>query len=423
MHQTRPAKITSPIVSLSDDYVRLIPISLIVGAIGIAVAFFMGGMQKFFFSYLVNFSFLLTICLGGLFFVIVFHLTRAGWSATVRRLFELLGMCALPMFILFLPILITVIMGMDNVYVWNAEGWSVHGDAAAKQAVIDQSTNPIPLEELKGAYLNQTWFTVRIVAYFLIWGGMAWFFLSNSLKQDESGDKSLSLKMQKNSTWIMILFAATLVFSSFDILMSLEPLWFSTMFPVYYFAGCALGSLSAVILIALLLQRSGRVTDEITVEHFHDLAKLQFSFVFFWGYIAFSQFLLIWYANIPEETFWFDWRINRSGWMTFSIILLVGHLIIPFLGLMARTVRRNKSFLLFASIYMLVMHWVDHYWIIMPQFGDHTFASVGFGISDIACAIGMVGIFVAIFCAITANKPLVPLKDPRLGEALNFKNH
>jgi hypothetical protein len=420
MHETRPAKITSPILSLSDDYVKMIPMALIVGAVGIAISLFMSfgsesGFKHFAFAYLTNFCFLLTITLGCLFFVIIVNLTRAGWSATVRRIAELLAMCIVPMFILALPIVIPVILQQDILYSWNNTGWSEEGAAELTPAVVS------PLEQAKSAYLNWWFFTGRVVAYFVIWGAMAWFFLGNSLKQDKTGEKNLSLKMQKFSAPIMILFAATLVFSSFDFEMSLAPLWFSTMFPVYFFAGSFLGGLAMICLTSLLLQRSGRVTDEITVDHYHDLAKLMFSFVFFWGYIGFSQFMLIWYANIPEETFWYNYRINFDGWRAFSLILLFGHLFIPFLGLMARTVRRNKTYLLFASIYILVFHWVDHYWLVMPQMkADHAFTFNP--LVDLPCVIGMIGLYAAMFCLIARDRPLVALQDPRLGEALNFKN-
>ena len=438
MHEAQPAKITSPIVSIKDIYVRLIPLALIVAAAGIGCALlFSLDMQRFSYAYLTSFCCLMSLCLGGLFFVIIMHLTRAGWSVTVRRIAEIIAMCTLPMFILYLPILIPLLNGSDEVYVWNQPGWSIHGDAAHKQAVLDEAPYLPPIEELKSYYLNRWFFAVRMVAYFVVWSSMAWFFLSNSLKQDKTGDKKLSAKMQKHSTWIMILFAATLVFSSFDFEMSLAPFWFSTMWPVYFFSGAMLSALATITLICLLLQRTGRLANEVTVEHYHDMAKLMFAFVVFWGYIAFSQFLLLWYANIPEETFWFAWRINPSsdgaatGWQWFSLLLLFGHLLIPLLALMARTVRRSKNFLLFATVYLLTMHWVDHYWIVMPQYSDliahHTGAAAGLQLHfnplvDIPCAIGMAGVFVALFCLIARDRPLVPLKDPRLGEALAHHN-
>ncbi|MEM9411098.1 MAG: quinol:cytochrome C oxidoreductase, partial [Planctomycetota bacterium] len=409
----------------------------IVGVIGIATSFVLlggpslDGIKRFSYSYLTSFCFILTICLGCLFFVTVMHLTRAGWSVTVRRIAEIYAACLPALLILFLPILIPVLFQFDWVYSWVTAGWSIHGSQEAKDAVLGAAENAPPLEALKAAYLNPGFFGIRTVVYFFIWWLMSSFFLRNSLKQDQTGDKALTLKMQKWSAPMMIMFAATLTFASFDYEMSLSPLWFSTMFPVYIFAGGFLGGLATMTLTALMLQRSGRVTDEITVEHYHDLAKLMFAFVFFWGYIAFSQFMLIWYANIPEETFWFAWRINQlpgqeglSGWQYFSLFLVFGHIIIPFLGLMARTVRRSKSFLFFAAIYILIIHWIDHYWIIMPEaFGDHRFTFSGLGVvADLACAVGLIGLFMAIFFIVCSNKPLVPLRDPRLGESLNFHN-
>ncbi len=445
MHKTRPAEITSPIISLKEAYIRMIPVALIVAAAGIGGALLMSGMDltRFSFAYLTSFCVMLTICLGSLFFVTVMHLTRAGWSVTVRRIAEYLAMCIVPMFIMFLPILIPLMTGSDAVYAWNQPGWSIHGDETVKQAVLNEAPHLPPIEELKAGYLNPKFFLVRILAYFTIWGLMAWFFLRNSLKQDETGDVELTRKMQRHSTWMMIVFAATMVFSSFDFTMSLAPLWFSTMWPVYIFAGSVLSALSTITLIALMLQRTGRVTDEITVDHYHDMGKLMFSFVIFWGYIAFSQFMLIWYANIPEETFWFAWRINPdigpggekiwTGWQTFSLILLFGHLLIPLLGLMARTVRRSKPFLFGATIYLLVMHWVDLYWIVMPQYAeryldDHVGHAAGVpfpfeALVDIPCVIGMAAVLVAFFFLIARNRNLVPVKDPRLGEALNHVVH
>ena len=233
--------------------------------------------------------------------------------------------------------------------------------------------------------------------------------------------------MQAFSAPAMIVFAASIVFSSMDLLMSLEPLWFSTMFPVYFFAGSVLSSLALITLTALLLQRSGRVTDEITTEHYHDMGKLMFGFIVFWGYIAFSQFLLIWYANIPEETFWYRYRMDlTNGWGILSIVLLVGHLFLPFLAMMGRTMRRNRNFLFGATIYLLVMHWIDLYWLVMPQYVRATgepAVGVMSVVADAACTIGVIGLFVGIFCLITRDKPLVALQDPRLGEALNHEVH
>ena len=367
MHKTRPAQITSPVVSLNGGQVKAIPAAVLAGVIGIGLALVLCmvsglGLKRFLMTYLASYCFVLSIGVGCLFFVTIMHLTRAGWSATVRRIAEIYAMCLLPMFILFLPILIPLLFGSNAVYEWNQPGYSAHGKT------VDPANLP-PIETLKSGFLVWWFFAIRIVAYFAIWGTMAYIFLSRSLKQDETGDKTITAKLQGLAAPFMVLFAVVIVFSSFDLEMSLSPLWFSTMFPVYFFAGGFLGALCTILLTGMYLQRSGRVTDEITIEHYHDLGKLMQGFVIFWGYIAFSQFLLIWYANIPEETFWYNPRINGAGWKPLTYVLLIGHLFVPFFLLMGRALRRNKMLLTVSAIWILCLHWLDHYWLVMPEYG------------------------------------------------------
>ena len=434
MHKTRPAEITSPIVSLNGGHLKAVPLALIVAAIGIGGALFLSytaapdlWLKRFLHTYLASFCFILSIGVGCLFFVTIMHLTRAGWSTTLRRIAELYAMCLLPMFILFLPILVLVLSGSDVVYSWNAGGYSEMHDMAKRAAMSDLPVKELPpIEQLKHAFLNPTFFTIRICAYFAIWGLLAYTYLSQSLKQDETGDGKITARLQGLSAPFLILFAVTVVFASFDIEMTLSPLWFSTMFPVYFFAGAFLSANCVILLTCLYLQKTGRITDEVTIEHYHDLGKLMQGFVIFWGYIAFSQFLLIWYANIPEETFWYDLRINQDGWKPMTYVLLIGHLFIPFFLLMGRTLRRNKILLACSAVLILCMHWLDHYWLVMPQFQPeaNTFTFAGMGmLADIACGIGMIAVFIALFCLIARNRPLVALKDPRLGEALNHEVH
>lgn len=428
MHETRPAKITSPIVDLGGAHVKLMPLALIAGAIGIGVAFAAnGGIQRFSHIYLVNFAFVLTMCIGCLFFVTISHLTRAGWNVTIRRIAELYAQCLPVLFVLFLPILIPLLFSENSLYVWNQVGWSIGASDALVAELSEPNATLPPLEKLKAAYLNKGFFALRWVIYFCIWGTMATFFLRTSLKQDTTGNKKLTSWMQAFSAPAMILFAVSIVFSSLDLLMSLEPLWFSTMFPVYFFAGSVLSALALITLTSLYLQRSGRITDEVTTEHYHDMGKLMFGFVVFWGYIAFSQFMLIWYANIPEETFWYEYRMDlQNGWGILSIILLVGHLFVPFLFMMGRTMRRNRNLMFIATIYLLVMHWIDLYWLVMPQY-SRAGGEIAFGfmsiLGDLACTVGIIGLFLGIFFLVTGDKPLVTLQDPRLGEALNHEVH
>lgn len=394
---------------------RLLPLSTIVGLAGLggalAVSFFSSSSDpfgRFSYAYLTNFCFFASITLGALFFVLIQHVTKSGWSVTVRRIAEMLAACILPLGVLFLPIALPVLLSYDGLYKWNSSAW---GDANY-------------VHEGKSPYLNNVFFFGRAIVYFTIWIALALYMYRRSLRQDKSGDYRLSSRMQALSGPALILFAATVVFASFDWEMSLSPMWYSTMFPVYFFAGAVLSGLATITLVALLLQRSGRVTDEIRVEHYHDLAKLTFAFIFFWGYIAFGQFMLIWYANIPEETFWFEIRFS-PGWKAWSILLLVGHFFIAFAGMMARSVRRSKRYLLGASIFLLAMHWVDHVWVVMPAFlaSDEAISSpFVLGLVEVLALIGMTGLYTASFCVVAGDRALVPLADPRLAEALNYEN-
>lgn len=440
MHSERKTSITSERISLGDTSLKLSLGSFVVGVAGILIAlvgFSMLGnydisgegshswFKRFLFSYHTSFCFCLSISIGALFVVLILNLTRAGWGIVVRRLAEILASVIFPMLILFSPIfLITVFSGRGDwgslLYIWNNPTFLEH--------------NSETMFEMKQSYLHSGWFGLRILVYFSILGLIALFFFMKSTKQDGSGDKKISLGMQKASAPFTIVFAFTLVFASFDLEMSLAPRWFSTMFPVYFFAGSVMGAFATLILFSNLLQRNGILKDEITDEHYHDMAKLSFAFVFFWGYVAFSQFMLIWYANIPEETFWFRYRVNwDKGWALVSVLLLFGHLLVPFVCIMARNMRRNRNYMFGWAIVLLAFHWLDHYWVIMPQFGaDPTGqitstsnvmpASPAAMLFDACLAIGMIGMYMGMVFWMAGNKSLIPKKDPRLIESLNFQN-
>lgn len=440
MHSERKTSITSERISLGDGSLKLSFVSFAVGAIAIAVAFFgfmaagnydISGeashswLKRFIYSYHTSFCFCLSISIGALFVVLILNLTRAGWGVVIRRLAEIMASVIFPMLILFSPIfLITVFSGRGDwgslLYIWNNPTFLEH--------------NGETMFEMKQSYLHSGWYGLRILIYFSILGLIALYFYMKSTRQDDTGDKRISLGMQKASAPFMIMFAFTVVFASFDLEMSLAPRWFSTMFPVYFFAGGVMGAFATLILFSNLLQRNGILTDEITDDHYHDLAKLSFAFVFFWGYVAFSQFMLIWYANIPEETFWFRYRVDWSkGWALVSILLLLGHLLIPFVCIMARNMRRNRNYMFVWAFVLLAFHWLDHYWLVMPQFAaDPTGAitessnvipaSPPAMLCDALMAIGMIGIYMGMVFWMAGGKALIPTKDPRLVESLNFKN-
>lgn len=402
-------------VSLKDEKLelgplggRLLMIGLVLGVVGLGAAAGLGsaagdGWKHFFHSYLVAFAFFLTITLGGLFFVTVQHLTRAGWSVVVRRVAEIVAANVGVMALLFLVILVPIFMGNAALFKWT------------DHALVE---NDHLLHE-KHAYLNVTFFAIRAVIYFVFWGLLSRFFLKRSTEQDHSGDPELSLKMERVSAPAMILFALTITFAGFDLLMSLDPYWFSTIFGVYVFAGSVMGFMATASLSFMFLQRQGLLKTAVTTDHYQDLGKLLFAFVFFWGYIAFSQFMLIWYANIPEETEWYQNRI-QGPWLTVSYALLFTHVIIPFGGLLSRYVKRSRAGLAFWAVWLLGAHYLDIYWLVMPSLNNQT---VPFGLIDVAALIGVAGFFLAGLAYLAKGRPLLAVKDPRLNESLSFENY
>ena len=401
--------------NLEDDNVRLVGLPraapgvlAVLGLAALGVGFALGWsrhdqLRAFSASYLVNFMFFLSLSLGALFFVALQHLVRADWSVTVRRLAEILAKNLVYLALLFLPILVPLLLGQTGAYY----KW------LDPQRIADD-----PLIQGKLPYLNLPFFTARAVCYFLVWGWFAWFFWKTSTRQDDSGDPTLSRRMEKAAPAALILFALTVSFASFDWLMSLEPAWFSTIFGLYYFAGSVVGALAAVILFAVALQADGMVRRAITVEHYHELGKLLLGFIVFWGYMAFSQYMLIWYANIPEETVWYLAR-QTGPWAWVTVGLLFGHLLIPFLGLLPREVKRRKILLGTWAVWMLVAHWIDVYWLVMPTFAPRR---LPFGLMDVCCFTAVGCLFLAGVIHSARACALVPLRDPRLEESLGFEN-
>ena len=387
-------------------------IALIAGAAGLVGALALallqeGGMRHLQFSWLWACFYFVTLGLGALFFILLHHLTRAGWSVVVRRLAEHVA-SALPVaMLLLLPVVILPLLGNGELFPW------ADAERVKESHLIAGKTG----------FLNGSFFLIRFVVYLVIWGGMVRFFKKRSLAQDTDGDAMHTVIMQRRSAPGMFLFALSLTFASFDFIMSLDPEWFSTMFGVYVFGGAFVSFMSLLGLISLRAEKSS-LKGLVNEEHYHDIGKLMFAFIFFWGYIAFSQFVLIWYADIPEETLWFSHRMF-GPFASISWILIFGHILIPFLGLLSRHVKRNRFGLKFWAIWILVMHAVDLFWLIMPSYlivpgADHP--SLYFPLMEICCWVSVAGIFAYAALGSAANKPLVPVKDPRLAESLAFEN-
>ncbi len=357
------------------------------------------GSGQFFESLLVVFAFLASISLGALIFVMINHVVGTTWSIVVRRLAEHLMMNIVYVAVLAVP----VMCGIHHLYDWS------HPELVTGDAVLT----------FKAPYLNVPFFIGRTAFYFIVWSALAIALFRHSIKQDGDGSIGHVESMVKISAPGIAIYALTQTFAAFDWIMSVEPHWYSTIFGIYYFAGSFLAINASLAVIVIYLRSRGSLNGTVTVEHDHDLGKYIFAFVVFWTYIAFSQYMLIWYANIPEETVWFRVRWDGS-WKWVSLALVFGHFVIPFFALMSRYMKRNPRVLLAGAVWMLVMHYVDVFWLIRPAFSHGAARLVA---ADMTSVIGFGGAYVALFFHRLARYPLVPEKDPRLAASVAFENH
>ncbi len=386
---------------------------MIAGAIGLAAlggAFALKGEHghDFYFSYLTSAMFWLALSLGGLFFVLIQHAARAGWSIVVRRIAENMALTLPVMGLLILPV---VFLGAHDLFHWT------HTEVVASD----------PMLSWKEPYLNESGFRIRAIVYIVIWSIFGLFYWRTSTAQDTAnkGDiAGMSHKMRWAAPLGIAVFALSLTFSAFDWLMSLDPHWFSTIFGAYYFAGAVVSTHAFIALVVILLHRSGYLRGVVTKEHFHDLGKMMFAFTVFWAYMAFSQYMLIWYATIPEETEWFSYR-GAGDYLTLSIVLVFARFAFPFLGLISRHIKRNPKTLAFWAVWILVAEFIDMFWLIDPvgphNAGNHH-PTIEFGLVDVLCFVGIGGVWLAVMVWGLSRKALVPLQDPRLAESVHFEN-
>lgn len=383
-----------------DHYLGRLPLpAALIGLVilGISVVVSSGNSERFFYSYLLAYLYYISIGLGALFFVLIQYVTRAGWSVVVRRAAENLSGPIILFALLFIP----VGWGAPQIFEW------AHHDAVAHD----------PLLQEKSSYLNLPFFYVRGILYLACWAAIAWWFRKQSLKQDETEEPMITRRLQTFSAPAIVLTGVTLTFAAFDWMMSLDPHWYSTIFGVYFFAGCFLAGLAATTLVVAFPYRPEPVADVITPEHFHDLGKLIFAFVVFWAYIGFSQFMLIWYANIPEETAWYTHRLE-DGWQAVTLFLVLGHFVLPFFALLSREIKRKRRSLAIACFWLLAMHYLDLYWLVIPSYGPPG----GNFLLDLGTLLGLGCLFVAAFAYLSYRGALIPVRDPRLSESLAFEN-
>ncbi len=384
-------------------------IALVLGVVflGISVLGYMDDSTHFFLNYLTAYIFWLSIALGGLFITLLHHVTNASWSTVIRRITENMA-GTMPIFIL---LFIPIVFGLHELFHWS------HAE------VMDPNSSKYDaILKGKEGYLNQTFFYISSFFYLAVWTLFAYLLRKKSIEQDSTGN-DYKLAFKKISAPGMILFALTTTFASFDWMMSLDPHWFSTIFGVYYFSGLFLSGLTFLLILLIFLKSKNILQNIVTIEHYQDIAKFTFAFIIFWAYMAFSQYFLIWYANLPEENYWFLYRWEK-GWEIVSLLIIFGHFVFPFIALITRIAKRSVGFLLFMSVWILLMRFVDLYWIIMPtglnEDGSHF--GFNFAIYDIAPLIGIGGLFFWFFWKQFTSNAIIPIKDATLNESMKFQN-
>ena len=365
------------------------------GLILIVLAFAVNSHRAFF-DYLWMYMFLVSIGVGSLALVALEYLVGATWSTPFRRISEFLSSIIPLLVILVIPLL----FGMHDLFHWT------HKEVLATD----------PILQAKEPYLNLNFFYFRTGFILLIWLVFFYLFISNSQKQDISKDPLLTKRNIRFSAIFAILFIFTITFTAFDWMMSLEYHWYSTMFGVYYFAGTLLASFAAATFCSVMLNENGYLDKRLGNNNYYSFGTLMFGFNVFWAYIGFSQYMLIWYADIPEETFWLMMRMKGS-WSYFSIGLIFIHFVLPFLILLPRSSKVKPGLLKVMSIWILLAHFYDLYWLIMPSYFTEGFV---FGWSELGFMMFAAGLLITVF-RLRANKTnLMPVGDPKLEAGLNF---
>ncbi|MDX9911039.1 MAG: hypothetical protein RBS39_04330 [Phycisphaerales bacterium] len=381
-----------------------------IGVFAIAATVLAGmtvGVKHALASYHVGAMCVLAVCLGATFWTMVLHLTNAGWSSTIRRQLENISSLMPLALLLVAPVLIIEVALQGRLFTW----------------MSPEHAGDILLEK-KRAFLNVPFFVVRALIYSAVWLFLSSRLRAVSMQVERTGDPNLIRKVRFMSGWGLLAFALTTAFASFDWLMAMDWRFFSTMWGVYYFAGAAMSAMALTALVLAILRGMGRLTGVVTKEHFHDVGKLCFAFTVFWTYIAFSQYFLIWYSNIPEETAFYLYR-SEHGWLTLGAILCAGHFVLPFLFLMPRTIKRSTVGLAAGAVWLLVMQVLDIVWIVRPMVYAGEGVTPGSPVNwwvDFVAILGVLCVFAGVLVKRVASGSLIPLNDPYLKEALTHNN-
>ncbi len=370
--------------------------ALAVGAAALA-ACVLGALSQpdaFFRGYLLAFVFWNGLSVGAMAVLMLQYLTGGAWGIAIRRELEA-AMRTLPlMAIAFLPLL----AGLPRLYEWT------HADAVAADELLRK----------KSAYLNTPFFVARAAIAFAVWLAVAYFLGKWSAAEDARPDREIHRRLLRLSGAGLLVYALTTTFTSIDWVMSLEPHWYSTMYGVLFMVGQGLAALALATVAVVRLSDSEPVSGFLGGRHLHDLGKMMFAFTMFWAYVSFSQYLIVWSGNLPEEISWYLARF-RGGWGWVAAAVLLFQFALPFLMLLSRRANRNPRTLAAAAGLLVFMRFVDVSWLVLPAFSKGVFR---FDWMDLAAPIGLGGLWLALFARNLAARPLLPVGDPGFAEAL-----
>jgi hypothetical protein len=388
--------------------------ALIAGVVGVVLCAigFVINPDHFFRAYLIAYLFWLSIPLGSLALMMVHHQSGGAWGLVIRRIFEAASRTLPALAVLFIP----VVLGMGRLYPWT------HADHVQSDPILQH----------KALYLNTPFFLARAVFYFASWIGLSWVLNRWSARQDE-GVLIATRRMQLISGGGLILYGLTVTFASVDWVMSINPHWFSTMYGFLFMGGQGLSALAFTIVVATLLWRRDPMHHVFNAGHFHDLGKLMLAFVMLWAYFNFSQYLIIYSGNLVEEIPYYIARTTH-GWQYLALVLVVFHFAAPFALLLSRDLKRNASRLVMVAIAVLLMRLLDFHFLVSPDFaaegpnlhllppaqpGEESHSSHFFlNWLDLAAPVALGGIWIWLFLTQLVQRPLLPIRDPHLADAL-----
>jgi hypothetical protein len=381
------------------DRAQTLALGVGVAGIGLSVIGWMTSPDQFFRSYLMGYLFWFGIALGSLPLVMLQHLTGGAWGLAIRRLLEA-GTRTLPfMVLLFVPI----VLGMHSIYSWT------HPDLVAADEVLRH----------KAPYLNRAFWIARAVVYFAIWIGIASRLTGWSREQDRTGDVALARRMQILSGPGVVFYFLAITFAAIDWVMSIDAHWYSTIFGPLVAVGQVLNAFSFAILLLALLSGSAPFLGVIRPDVFQDLGKLLLAFVMVWAYFSFSQYLIIWAGNLPEEIRWYLGH-SKGGWLALGLFILVFQFFVPFFLLLSRDLKRDMRRLAGVALLVMVMRFIDLFWTVAPLFYPDRLSVHWL---DVAAPAGIGGIWLWMYLRELRSQPLLPLHDPYMQEAFEHVGH